>query len=161
MTDQFLLSEKKRLQELIKHKDLYRKGDFLYDPEFIEPRYSILGFVWGFCKCPSIACKLNEYLLGTLKDIPDLSMMSKSDLFSTLGKLLNHRLQPQRARRFNVCVFGWLVLQNRSMFLKNLKFCDTFKRKMCQFYYEDNWQPGKDFYERFSGEKIPKSPKIL
>ena len=71
VSDKFVRDQTEKLLKVIELKKLYRKGDYLFDTEKLQPHYNILEFAWSFCDYPPVANQIAESLEKRLEDIPD------------------------------------------------------------------------------------------
>lgn len=87
--------------DLIKFKNLYRKGYYLFDTQKWVPHYSILEFTWTFCNYPPIANKVADVLERSLPDIPDTDKLSQKDIDWYIYDLTNKYLSLSEEKRLN------------------------------------------------------------
>lgn len=159
---EFVLQETKTLSDMIEDLGLYRRKNFLYDPDFFRPRYSITGFVWGFCKCPSVANQVSENLKHgkyALQDIHDCTCISALEISKLICQLMKNNTKlcglKQKANLANIF---WIFLQKKVweklVASQNKTLVQTTKDKLRHFYFEDNWQPAKSFYKSLFKKEI-------
>jgi hypothetical protein len=91
-------AEVQKLLELIRFKNLYRRGLFLYDAHFVHPQYSILEFAWTFCSYPPIASEINAKLESSISDIPSAEGLNGSQIDEYIKELAFKYLEPNDGR---------------------------------------------------------------
>lgn len=149
MSEQGLIDEEtQKILKFVNNRNLYRRGDWLYDVDKLKPLYSITELSWNQCSYPKVAYQVSDELGKLIPCIPSSRNMSEDEIFQQVDlffELLNSKELNYNDRLKCRCEMYYFLTEKKVADLCVLldNGIDNLK-----YYDKRGWEPAKYFLKK-------------